>query len=37
MDKIASFSVNHINLYPGLYVSRYDTKNDVTVTTFDMQ
>lgn len=37
MDKIASFSVNHINLYPGLYVSRYDTKNDVTVTTFDMR
>lgn len=37
MDKIASFTVNHINLFPGLYVSRKDQKGDVVVTTFDMR
>lgn len=37
MDKIASFTVNHINLYPGLYVSRRDEKNGCVVTTFDMR
>jgi len=37
MEKIASFTVNHLNLYPGLYVSRRDSKNDVIVTTFDMR
>ena len=37
MDKIASFTVNHLNLLPGLYVSRRDTHDGVTVTTFDMR
>ena len=37
MDRIASFSVNHLNLFPGLYVSRRDTKDGVTITTFDMR
>lgn len=37
MKKIESFTVNHLNLFPGLYVSRKDEKNGVTVTTFDMR
>lgn len=37
MDKIASFSVNHTDLYPGLYVSRRDKKENCVVTTFDMR
>lgn len=37
MEKIASFTVNHTNLYAGLYVSRRDVKNDCVVTTFDMR
>lgn len=37
MQKIASFTVNHLNLFKGLYVSRKDAKNGVTVTTFDMR
>ncbi len=37
MDKIASFTVNHINLFPGLYVSRKDSRDGVTVTTFDLR
>lgn len=37
MDKIASFTVNHINLYPGCYVSRRDEKNGTVVTTFDLR
>ena len=37
MDKIASFTVNHLDLLPGLYVSRRDTHDDVTVTTFDLR
>ena len=37
MDKIASFTVNHLELLPGLYVSRKDRKDGVTVTTFDMR
>ena len=37
MEKIASFTVNHLNLKPGLYVSRRDHKNGVYVTTFDMR
>lgn len=37
MEKIESFKVNHLLLQKGLYVSRYDTKNGVTVTTFDMR
>ena len=37
MEKIASFTVNHLELYPGLYVSRRDRKGECTVTTFDMR
>ncbi|MFI3169632.1 MAG: S-ribosylhomocysteine lyase [Faecalibacterium sp.] len=37
MKKIASFSVDHTNLLPGLYVSRQDQKNDTVVTTFDLR
>lgn len=37
MKKIASFTIDHLKLEPGLYVSRKDKKGDVTVTTFDMR
>ena len=37
MEKIASFQVNHLNLLPGLYVSRQDSKNGQAVTTFDLR
>ena len=37
MDKIASFTVNHLKLESGLYVSRVDEKNGQKVTTFDLR
>ena len=37
MEKIASFTVNHLKLLPGLYVSRKDVCSGVTVTTFDLR
>ena len=37
MNKIASFTVNHLTLIPGLYVSRIDRVNDSFVTTFDIR
>ncbi len=37
MEKIASFTVNHLNLFPGVYVSRRDKRDNVTVTTFDLR
>ena len=37
MEKIASFTVNHLKLVPGIYVSRKDAKGDTTVTTFDIR
>ena len=37
LERIASFRVNHLNLYPGLYVSRRDVRGGVTVTTFDLR
>ena len=37
MEKIESFKVNHINLYPGIYVSRRDYHDSVCVTTFDLR
>ena len=37
MEKIASFTVDHENLLSGLYVSRKDTHDGVTVTTFDLR
>ena len=37
MEKIASFTVDHIRLQPGLYVSRKDRVGSETVTTFDLR
>lgn len=37
MKKIQSFTINHLNLQRGLYVSRKDTRDGVTVTTFDLR
>lgn len=37
MDRIASFQIDHLRLEPGLYVSRKDVRDGVTVTTFDMR
>ncbi len=37
MEKIASFTVDHIKLQPGLYVSRKDRIGAETVTTFDLR
>ena len=37
MKKITSFTIDHIKLMPGLYVSRKDTVGDTTVTTFDIR
>lgn len=37
MEKIASFTVNHLTLLPGIYVSRKDHIGSETVTTFDLR
>ncbi len=37
MEKIASFTIYHIKLQPGLYVSRKDAIGAETVTTFDLR
>lgn len=37
MEKIASFTVNHLTLLPGVYVSRKDTIGSEVVTTFDLR
>ena len=37
MDKIASFTVNHLTLLPGIYVSRKDRVGQEIVTTFDLR
>ncbi|MBQ8266890.1 MAG: S-ribosylhomocysteine lyase [Clostridia bacterium] len=37
MNKIESFQINHLTLESGLYVSRRDQKDGVTVTTFDLR
>jgi len=37
MNKIASFSVNHLNLLAGIYVSRKDYIGEEVVTTFDLR
>lgn len=37
MKKIASFTVNHLTLLPGAYVSRKDHIGAETVTTFDIR
>ena len=37
MEKIASFTVNHLTLRPGVYVSRKDHVGAEVVTTFDLR
>ncbi|MBQ3251752.1 MAG: S-ribosylhomocysteine lyase [Oscillospiraceae bacterium] len=37
MEKITSFTIDHIKLLPGLYVSRKDGVGNETVTTFDLR
>ena len=37
MEKITSFTIDHIKLQPGLYVSRKDRVGGETVTTFDLR
>jgi len=37
MEKIASFTIDHIKLQPGVYVSRKDKIGTETVTTFDLR
>ena len=37
MEKITSFTIDHIRLQPGLYVSRKDAVGSETVTTFDLR
>lgn len=37
MKTIASFKINHLDLMPGLYVSRKDAQSGTVVTTFDMR
>jgi len=37
MEKIKSFTVDHLTLLPGLYVSRVDSMDGFTFTTFDIR
>lgn len=37
MEKIASFTVNHLDLLPGVYVSRKDNVGGNVITTFDLR
>ena len=37
MEKIASFTVDHLRLLPGIYVSRKDTLTSDVITTFDLR
>ena len=37
MEKITSFTIDHIKLQPGLYVSRKDRVGAETVTTYDLR
>lgn len=37
MEKIASFTIDHIKLTPGIYVSRKDHIGTETITTFDLR
>ena len=37
MEKITSFTIDHIKLVPGVYVSRKDPVGNETVTTFDLR
>ena len=37
MEKITSFTIDHLKLQPGIYVSRKDPVGDSMVTTFDLR
>lgn len=37
MEKITSFTINHLTLLPGVYVSRKDKFHDDYITTFDLR
>ena len=37
VEKITSFTINHLKLLPGVYVSRKDRVGSETVTTFDLR
>ncbi len=37
MEKITSFTIDHIRLLPGVYVSRSDTVGQEMITTFDLR
>lgn len=37
MEKIKSFTIDHIKLQPGVYVSRKDYVGDQVITTFDLR
>ncbi len=37
MEKITSFTIDHLRLQPGLYVSRKDTAGNQVITTFDLR
>lgn len=37
MKPIASFTIDHMKLLPGVYVSRKDAWNDTIITTFDIR
>lgn len=37
MEKITSFTIDHIKLQPGIYVSRKDHVGDSVITTFDLR
>ena len=37
MEKIASFTIDHIKLQPGVYVSRTDKIGNEAITTFDLR
>ena len=37
MEKIASFTIDHLKLMPGIYVSRKDNVNGNVITTFDLR
>ena len=37
MEKITSFTINHLDLLPGIYVSRKDHAGSEVITTFDIR
>lgn len=37
MEKITSFTINHLALEPGVYVSRKDQYGDAVITSFDLR